>query len=112
MEVSLPATTKKLTVPLEDDIAVYARVLSKFYSRRYQENYALVVLAQRVLIERARVSKKAGVRKFVLESIEKVNSDPAYRAAMVAAGDASERLAGVYPQYLRAGLILNKNGGA
>jgi len=106
----MTSSQKSLTVPIADDLAVYARVLSDFYSRRSQKNYALVVLAQRVVLERSRVSKKKAARLETLQAIERINSDPEYRAALVLSHDASNRLAGVYPHYVQAGLIQNSGG--
>lgn len=99
--------SQKITVPLSDDLAVYARSVVAFLSRRSVSHYAIVVLAQRVILERVKSQRKALRRAEIFQAIERINTDLNYRLEVAArlSGSPDCALAQQHPEYIRAGLL-------
>mgnify|MGYP001096702176 CR=1 FL=1 len=95
-----------VTIPLADDLAVYARLFLRYRREPTRDVLALCVLAQRVIVEKARsYYKRRGRMDEVANVLSRINSDPEYARSLVTIQAPDCRLAVIYPKYLQAGLI-------
>ena len=92
-------------IPIDDDLAVYARAVEQYLTSKSVQNLAIVILAQRVLVERVKSQRKAARRAAVYAAIERINTDADYRSRIAATGDSKTALAKLWPRYLQARLI-------
>lgn len=94
-------------IPLENDLAVFARCWLNFLSQQNQMNLALVVLAERVVVEKTKnYFKKAGKLERVAALIDQIKSEPEVARYYVRTQVVDSPLANIYPQYVQAGLIV------
>ena len=93
-------------IPLDDDLGVYCRVLLRYQNNPTQVNLALMVLAQRVILEKAKSHyKRKGRLQYVTDLINQCNSDRStaeYYARRMSSGSAVARQ---FPIYVSAGLV-------
>lgn len=86
------------------DLGVYCRLWLKYLADPSQPNCALMVLAERVLIERSRGKKRRGALAQVDRLIRSIRSDRALAEAYSRVADL-DRIAEKYPAYRKAGII-------
>jgi hypothetical protein len=93
-----------------EDVAVFARALDRYEQNRTVANFQVTVLAQRVVIEKAKgYYKRRGQMGKVAQLIGRVISDTGYRKSLGVCNDgAATALARLYPDYLSSGLIGGK----
>ena len=95
-----------VTVPLADDLAVYARLWLRYQDEQTTDVLALCVLAQRVVVEKGRAYYKRRGRTGELKAaLDRINNDLDYARSIVGVQSKGCRLGILYPVYHAAGLL-------
>jgi len=95
-----------VTIALADDFAVYARLCLRYQEERTQDVLALCVLAQRVVVEKAKqYYKRRGRMDEIAKTIDRINNDDDFARSLVYLQDRNCRLGQVYPHYVASGLL-------
>lgn len=95
-------------VPMLEDLVVYAKAVLRYRSTSLQSDLRCVVLAQRVLLERAKAQRTRGAEEKVLSQINHINNDPRGALDVSHALDhktTPQVLPRTYPLYVQADLL-------
>lgn len=97
---------KKVTIPINDDLGVYSRMLIRYWNEPTRVHYQCMLLAQRVLIEKGKQTyKKRHQMSRVYDLIGQLNDNRNLVEAYATMLRPGSRLGNVYPQYVEAGLV-------
>jgi hypothetical protein len=94
-------------IPMNEDIAVFARCWLRYVASESQDDLALVVLAQRIIFEKAKVYYRGSRLVGLYTLVENLKKNPAgaKEFADFTFRSKPSRLAQVLPAYRDAGLI-------
>ena len=95
---------EKVNLPLQADIGIYSRLWLQYLDLPDQKNMALMVLAERIIVERSRGKKRRGKLAEIDQVIRQIRADRSLAEAYSRMVNI-DLMAGRFPAYRRAGLI-------